>query len=138
MKVAITQKAYKEVKYLKASAGVRYWEDATVNGVEDAEGDLIPCRNGDRWEPLIDLETGIIQNWNQGVKADIHYKVCDDIEYFLQDEKKDNIIQAKGYYVPNMMCPEGEGFGDYVIMKVDENGQIDKWKVDMDKFTEED
>ena len=30
------------VKYLRAECGVRYWEDATVNGVEDTDGKLIP------------------------------------------------------------------------------------------------
>lgn len=29
---------------LKVEAGVRYWEDATVNGIEDVDGALIPCK----------------------------------------------------------------------------------------------
>ena len=37
------------VKTIEVNAGVRYWEDAIVNGVEDSEGDLIPCREGDLW-----------------------------------------------------------------------------------------
>jgi hypothetical protein len=37
--------------YIEVSAGVRYWEDATVNGTEDADGTLIPARKGDTWAP---------------------------------------------------------------------------------------
>jgi len=31
--------------HLKVKCGARYWEDATVNGVEDTEGLLIPLRD---------------------------------------------------------------------------------------------
>lgn len=34
------------VKYIRARCGVRYWEDGKVNGVEDADGSRIPCREG--------------------------------------------------------------------------------------------
>jgi hypothetical protein len=34
------------VKFLRARCGVRYWEDGTVNGEEDADGSRIPCREG--------------------------------------------------------------------------------------------
>ena len=49
-----------KAKYLKISAEVRYWEDATVNDQEDEDGTLIPFREKDLWEPTIDLETGFI------------------------------------------------------------------------------
>ena len=62
---------------LRVSAGVRYWEDASVNGVEDTDGTLIPFRKGDLWCPIIDLETGQIYDWPAGANAYIHYKVCD-------------------------------------------------------------
>jgi len=29
------------------------------------------------------------------------------------------------------MCPADNGYGDYVIMKIDDNGKIDKWRVDL-------
>jgi hypothetical protein len=51
------------VKYLQCKLGVRYWEDAIVNGVEDTEGTLIPLRNGDYWQIVIEFDTVIIQNW---------------------------------------------------------------------------
>ena len=78
MKVVLkVQKEY-EVKYLKVRAGVRYWEDTTVNGEVDEEGLLIPLRTGGSWTPLIDIDRGVIIDWPQGVVADINYKVCDD------------------------------------------------------------
>lgn len=123
----------KSVRYLRAECGVRYWEDATVNGAEDAEGDLIPCRKGDAWCPIIDLETGKIENWPEGTTAKIHYKVCDDGRYALLDRDGDDVKSIDGYVI-TMMCPEGEGFGDYVIMNVGPDGKIENWKVDFSEF----
>ena len=136
MKITLnTQKEF-EVKYLSAHVGARYWEDTTVNGVTDEEGDLIPCRDGEYWKPLIDIETGIIENWEQGVSAEIHYKCCDDGLYTLLDEDKNTILSKEGY-VPKIMSPKREGYGDYVIMNIDENGQIQNWKSDLSDFLEE-
>ena len=33
--------------YIEVSAGVRYWEDATINGATDTDGTLTPMRKGD-------------------------------------------------------------------------------------------
>ena len=33
-----------------------------------------------------------------------------------------------------MMCPEGGGYGDYIIMKIDENGVIRNWNVNIEDF----
>ena len=136
MKVTIKQTVEKEVKTLLVRAGVRYWEDATVNGVEDEEGKLIPCRTGDNWCPEIDIENGIITNWIKGIEANIHYKICDDGTYTLCDENNTAVLIKDGY-VPDIMCPEGEGYGDYIIMHVDENGKISNWKTDIEDFNEE-
>lgn len=121
-------------RYLRASCGVRYWEDADVNGVEDPDG-AIPCRNGDYWVPLIELTTGRILAWPAGTVADIHYKVCDDGEYELLAADLAPILKIDGY-VPSIMCPEGGGYGDYVIMKVDGAGLIENWCCDLDDFAD--
>ena len=133
MKITVTEKIEKDVKYLKARCGVRYWDDAMVNGQEDTEGDLIPCRIDDNFCPIIELETGKILDWT-GVIASIHYKVCDDGDYWLLDEDKNEVVKSKGEYVPSIMCPVGNGYGDYVIMKVDENGIIENWQPNLDDF----
>lgn len=121
------------VKFLQADCGVRYWEDAEVNGVEDEDGSLIPCRARDSWQPVIELATGKIVGWPDGTKADIHYKVCDDGRYILLDAELSTVCKIDGY-VPTMMCPAGGGYGDYVIMTVGPGGQIDGWTVDLSDF----
>lgn len=125
-----------EITTLKVKAGVRYWEDATVNGKEDTEGELIPCRDGDYWCPVIDIDRGIITNWQQGVEADIHYKVCDDGTYELIDKDGDSVLTKEGY-VPDILCPEEDGYGDYIIMQVNKDGSINSWKADLTDLLEE-
>lgn len=126
MKVSV--KIEKEVKYLKLDAGVRYWEDSVINGVEDNEDSpCVPCQENGRWKPVIELETGKILNWTKGVEADIHYKICDDGGYILLDEWQNKVIDVQSY-VPNILCPTGEGYGDYIIMRINEDGMIQDWK----------
>jgi hypothetical protein len=118
-----------EMKYLIVDARVRYWEDAEINGVEDEQGDLVPFRDGDSWKPTIDLENGTVQDWPQGTTASIHYKVCDDGDYWLADSDGVNRMKWKGNYVPdNFLCFGDEGYGDYIIFKIDESGKINNWK----------
>jgi len=119
---------------LIVKAGVRYWEDARINDIPDEEGTLVPFRWGDRWRPVIELSSGRIIDWPVGVTADIHYKVCDDGEYWLADEH--NVPLAKygtdptdTSYVPNdILCIGDNGYGDYIIMTVGPDGIIAGWK----------
>jgi len=121
--------------YLHASCGVRYWEDATVNGVEDEDGTLIPGRVGDYWEATINLDEGSILNWPEGIVADIHYKVCDDGIYILKDSEGKTLFEYEGC-VPSILCPTQTGYGDYVIMHVNADGTIDGWRRDLSEFAE--
>lgn len=134
MKVTIKQEV--DVKTLQVEAGVRYWEDATVNGIEDVDGKLIPFKEGEIWKPEINIETGQIANWPEGTTADIHYKVCDNGTYILKDESGDEVTRNEGY-VPSIMSPGGNGYGDYIVMKVNETGLIEGWKVDLSDFEED-
>ncbi|SEG16403.1 hypothetical protein [Marinobacterium lutimaris] len=116
-------------KFIEVSAAVRYWDDALVNGKEDTDGSLIPFTNGDLWEPVIDLEAGKIQSWPQGTEADIHYKVCDAGEYWLLDADKKRIAKWLSDYVPNKyLCHGDNGYGDYIILKVTEDGNIEDFE----------
>lgn len=121
-------KVEKEVNFthLKIECGVRYWEDAEVNGVEDTEGTLIPLRDGDDWCPIIEIDTGVIKNWPSGITAKVHYKCCDDGEYWLIADDGFE-LKYPGYYVPNILDLNGESYGDYVILNIDENGKIANW-----------
>jgi hypothetical protein len=138
MKVNIKIEKEVDIKILSVEAGVRYWEDATVNGEDDTNGDLIPCRQGDLWCPIIDIDNGIILNWEQGTTAKIHYKVCDCGSYYLKDEDYNVVMSIEEDYVPSIMCPEKGGYGDYIIMNVDENGKIQNWKIKLEDFEKND
>jgi hypothetical protein len=122
-----------EARYLKVEAGVRYWEDASVNDTEDEDGSLIPFRSGDYWCPTIDLDAGVVEDWPADTTASIHYKVCDDGRYVLLDEGREEIVALNGY-VPSILSPGGNGYGDYVIMQIDENGHIGGWRIELDAF----
>lgn len=115
-----------DVEYLQVNAGVRYWEDATVNDEEDEAGDLIPCRVGDRWKPIININTGIIENWEKGKVAKIHYKICDDGIYYLLDKEKEIVIERDSYVIDSLAIND-KGYGDYIIMNVNEDGLIEDW-----------
>lgn len=119
----------KEPVYIEVVAGVRYWEDATVNGVEDEDGKLIPCRKDGVWCPVIRLADGAVMDWPKGTVADIHYKICDSGEYFLLDEHKNRIAKWDWDYVPSrFLCVGDNGFGDYIIFTVNGDGMIPGWK----------
>lgn len=128
-----------EIKYLLVKAHVRYWEDSTINGIEDTEnGEIIPCKQGEMWCPKIDIATGIIQNWEIGKTASIHYKVADCCGWELLDENNSVISSQEDGYVPRTLCPAENGYGDYIIMNIDEKGQIDKWEFNLDDFQDKD
>ncbi len=140
MKIIIKKPVEYEAKYLQVDAEVRYWDDAEVNGVEDSEDQgkaTMPCKENTSWKPLIDIDSGKILNWEEGVEARTHYKVCDAGVYTLLDEEKNEIIKKDGY-VPDIMCPGGDGYGDYIIMDIDKDGQIQNWKPKLDDFIDED
>ena len=112
--------------YIEVLAEVRYWEDSAVNGIYDDDGTKMPKRSGDCWNPVIRLGDGAVMEWPQGTTADVHYKVCDQGEYWLLDENRTRIAKWNGCYVPDdFLCHgSGSGYGDYIIMKIDENGVI--------------
>jgi hypothetical protein len=115
--------------YIELSAAVRYWEDAIVNGVEDTDGTLIPHRKGQSWVPVICLADGLVMDWPQGTTADVHYKVCDAGQYWLQDADRKRVAKWEGFYVPNdFLCHGDTGYGDYIIFKVGADGLIEKWR----------
>ena len=114
----------KTATHIIVKAGVRYWEDADVNGVSDEEGTLIPGRIGDNWHAVIDLANGSLKNWPAGTEADIHYKVCDAGEYWLADAEGNKLAYREGYVPNEFLCHGGVGYGDYIILKIGPDGRI--------------
>lgn len=133
MEVTVIEEKQVPVTFLRAQCGVRYWEDGTVNGEEDADGTLIPFRRGEIWDIKINLETGAISDWPKGTVAEVHYKVCEDGVYSLLKDDGSIAVEIDGY-VPSMLAPDGDGYGDYVILKIDENGQIQNWEANLSPF----
>ena len=131
MKAQIKIEKEANFTHLKVKCGTRYWEDATVNGIEDTDGTLIPLRKGDYWCPVIDIDTGIIKDWPKGTTAQVHYKCCDDGDYWLIADDGFE-FKKPGYYVPHILDIYREGYGDYVILNIDENGQIADWPKEHD------
>lgn len=123
------------IQKLIVKANIRYWEDTKVNGVDDTEnGDNVPCKKGDLWCPEINVATGVIENWEIGKTAFIHYKVTDCCGWELLDSNGHVIKSQEDGYVPDTLSPAEKGYGDYIIMNIDKNGQIEKWKFDLDDF----
>ena len=138
MEMVITKREAVQVKYLQVEAGVRYFEDGTVNGQADRnEPPAMPFVEGGVWRPVIDMDTGKIVDWPEGVTADVHYKVCDAGLYILLDESLREVYRIDGY-VPDTLCPAGEGYGDYIIMKIASDGQIQNWSPDLSDFDSQD
>ena len=134
MKFERTIKQEVDVATLHASIGVRYWEDASVNGIdEDDENTTMPLIRDGRWELLIDLATGRIDGWPHGVTAETHYKVCDDGVYRLLGTNGDEVCKLDGY-VPSMLATNGRGYGDYVILTIGADGIIEGWRADLSYF----
>src|SRR5690606_13433944 len=100
MKATIKISKEVELKIIEVKAGVWYWDGASVNDVEDTDGDLIPCREGDLWCPIIDIDSGVITNWEKGKRAYVHYKVADQFGYDIKDDKGEIVLSERGVYVP--------------------------------------
>lgn len=128
MKAEIKIKKEVTLATIEARAEVRYWENTEVDGKPDTkDGDNIPCKDGDCWCPIIDIETGTITNWEKGKTAEIHYKVVDCCSWKIMSENDGCVSSVEGNYVPSILCPKEPGYGDYIIMDIDENGVIQKW-----------
>ena len=127
-----------QLKTLEVFANVRYWEDSTIDGISDKNGDLTPCRNGDLWCPVIDIDSGQILNWEKGKIGEIYFKTDYECAWGLKDDEGELILKAKDGYVPKTLCPQENGYGDYIIMHIDTDGFIHKWEFNIDDFIEED
>ena len=115
-----------------------------MNGVEDVDGKLIPCRYENFWIPTINVRTGRIINWEQGKEAKINYKVIDAAQYILHTflgrkfpsinnefQYKNSSVMAvyglQGAYVPDWFDLDSDGYGDYIQLTIDKNGYIKNW-----------
>lgn len=115
-----------KAKFLQVVAEPYFWEDAELNGVEDEDGQM-PLRVGNKWLLTIELATGKIAGWPEGVKASVWYKVCDQGSYYLQDENGKQIAKWKSAYVPASLLNRSDAGEDYIDLQINRNGRINRW-----------
>ena len=75
----------------------------------------------------INLETGHIEYWMKGYAMHIYWKVRDQGVYEYIDANGNIIEKLDTDYVPNYLAIGDSGYGDYVIIDIDENGNIKNW-----------
>lgn len=119
----------------------RRWDTSEINGVEDDNAEpkmpLIEEHFGElAWHIIINPNTGQICQWPQGTTASIHYKSVDENYIQFLDDRLGIIKEYEGY-VPNFLCPKEPGYGDYVIMDIDENGYIQNFNNNLDDILNE-
>lgn len=118
MKATIKIEKEVEIVTIKIEVAVRYDE-------EDIPNDF-PMRMGDLWSASVEVDTGKILNWPIGRSGDLHMKVVDEGSYSLLDKDSNIILSIEQDYVPNGIVPGR--YGDYIDLKIDENGIITNWK----------
>ena len=163
MKITRMVKAEQDIRYLRATMGVRYYVDCEYsedNGetwnkdFDDTEEEserikeLTPCvvrknigyGESDYLELIIDLEEGKVLNWKDGFCLNTHYKVCDDGEYVFFDENMNKVVnitkECQQYYVPDFLEIGDHGYGDYVYLNIDGNGKIENFEEMKSKIEE--
>ena len=88
-----------------------------------------PLRQGDVWRATVDIDTGKIHDWPVGRSGKLYEKVVDGGTYALFNA--DGILVAQiSDYVPHGVVP-GD-WGDYVDLKINEQGVITNWPTDPD------
>lgn len=138
-----------DVSRVKCYLFARYWEDSDVS-INDNEfveveedGSNLPQSmlldyspeitsykgfEGDKCFYMdINPETGHIDNWEEGYALNIHWKVVDQGIYEYINDKNEVILKLDCEYCPDYLAIEDSGYGDYIIMKVDKNGNILNW-----------
>ena len=167
MKITRMIKTEQDIRYLRATMGVRYWVDCKYsedNGKtwnrdfddthEESERikSITPCvvrknigyDESDYLELIIDLEEGKVLNWKDGFCLNTNYKVCDDGEYVFLDKDMNEVVnitkEYKQYYVPDFLSVEDTGYGDYVYLNIDGTGHIEHFDVvksEIEKYFED-
>ena len=117
MKVTVTKPVEIDIAYVRISVAVKYDE-------EDIPNDF-PFRKGDQWDIIVDIETGKIVDWPEGVEHDLHMKVTDSGSYWFLDAAKLPVGWIDEDYVPNDVVPGS--YGDYIEMQIAGDGTITNW-----------
>ena len=79
------------------------------------------------WSGIINLKTHKLLNWKPEYGSlYLQAKVCDSGTYFLLDKDKKTICKIADN-VPNGLIPEVDDCGDYIRLRINEDGTIENW-----------
>lgn len=79
------------------------------------------------WSGIIDLRTHKLLNWKPEYgNLYLQAKICDSGTYFLLDKDK-KVICKIADYVPNKLIPEADDCGDYIRLRINNDGTIENW-----------
>lgn len=115
MKISVLKPVEIEVAFIELILPVRYDE-------EDIPNDF-PLRKGDLWTATVRIDTGVIENWPEGVCHELHMKVVDGGVYILRDNDRKEIARRQDY-VPDIVPGS---YGDYVELNIGHDGRILNW-----------
>ena len=116
MKVTVIKKEEVEIKFVSIDINPRHL---------DEEEKPVPLIHGERWNVIVDIDTGKIRDWPQGEEREYYWKICDAGSYHLLDEDERIQLSINNNYVPNNLLP-GE-WGDYLDLKINGEGVITNW-----------
>jgi hypothetical protein len=134
MKVRVKKVVEFDVASIKIDIPVRYGNEDIPEDfpfrvkAAELEGFLY-CGDYDRWIVIVDVaEKGArVRDWPEGQTGDFCMKVCDEGFYCLLDSEGAVVARREENYVPNRLLPPNDGWGDYVELKIDEDGKIVNW-----------
>lgn len=123
------------IKTLEIVVRPRFWGDCEVfheDEIFNTERKMIdeqdiPCREGENWCPIIDLDEGKITNWEEGLVGIFSFKVVDEGSYYMRDEQKNIVASIEEGYVPTILDFDGDSFGDYLYFNINPDGTIQNW-----------
>lgn len=127
--------AYYLMIYFPYSEEMCSYTDTWMGGLYENEYPLV---SKGMWSGIISLKKHKLLNWKSGYgNLFLQAKVCDSGTYFLLDKNKEVICKITGY-VPNGLIPDTDGCGDYIRLRINDDGTIENWpeKPDFSDFTE--
>lgn len=107
--------------------------------VEKHNGETYKYLEGDYLHLTIDIDEGKVVNWPKGFCLRTNYKICDDGLYQIIDDKGEVVwdsVESGYYYVPDFLELEDEGFGDYMYINIDGEGNIEHWDLAKERIAE--
>ena len=92
--------------------------------MEELYENKYPLVSKGMWSGIVDLKTHKLLNWKPEY-GDLYLqaKICDSGTYFLLDKDKKTLCKIADY-VPNGLVPESEDCGDYIRLRINNDGTI--------------